>query len=81
MLAPTRCAKFNEYVPVHVAPYIKGITQPYGKIDLLWDEYPDENLCTPIHSVELDHIQNLEIMVKLLFQEEIGSAIWQTKTI
>ena len=45
MLAPTRCAKFNEYVPVHVAPYIKGITQPYGtRIDLLWDEYPDESL-------------------------------------
>ena len=68
MLAPTRCAKFNEYVPVHVAPYLKGITQPHGtRIDLLWDEYPDENLRTPIHSVELDHVQSLEKMVKLLF--------------
>ena len=50
MLAPTRCAKFNEYVPVHVAPYIKGISQPNGtRIDLLWDEYPDENLKSQTH--------------------------------
>ena len=50
MLVPTRCAKFNEYVPVHVAPYIKGITQPNGtRTDLIWDEYPDENLKSQTH--------------------------------
>ena len=50
MLAPTRCAKFNEYVPVHVAPYIKGITQPNGtRTDLIWNEYPDENLKSQTH--------------------------------
>ena len=50
MLAPTRCAKFNEYVPVHVAPYIKCITQPNGtRTDLIWDEYPDENLKSQTH--------------------------------
>ena len=50
MLAPTRCAKFNEYVPMHVAPNIKCITQPNGtRTDLLWDEYPDENLKAQTH--------------------------------
>ena len=29
--------------------------------------------------LDLDHVQSLEMMTKLLFQEENGSAIWQTK--
>lgn len=51
MIPPTRAATFNEYVTVHVIPYIKGVSQPVAtRTDSIWDRYPRENLKAQAHS-------------------------------
>ena len=51
MIPPTRAATFNEYVTVHVVPYIKVISQPDAtRTDAIWDRYPRDNIKAQIHS-------------------------------
>ena len=45
MVPPTRALTFNEYVPLHIVPFLKAqMTTTVQRIDAVWDTYPEQNL-------------------------------------
>ena len=51
MIPPTRAATFNEYVTLHVEPYIKHVSHPaVTRTDAIWDRYPRNNIKSQTHS-------------------------------
>ena len=51
MIPPTRAATFNEYVTLHVVPYIKHVSHPAAtRTDAIWDRYPRNNIKSQTHS-------------------------------
>ena len=44
MVRPTTAKTFNEYVQLHIVPYLEAQIQSDAKrINLVWDNYPEEN--------------------------------------
>ena len=45
MVPPTRALTFNEYVPMHIVPFLKAqMSTTVQRIDAVWDTYPEQNL-------------------------------------
>jgi len=45
MVTPTRATTFDEYVSLHIVPFLKSqMTTAVQRIDAIWDTYPEQNL-------------------------------------
>ena len=50
MVRPTRAPTFSDYVPMHLAPYLKSLLGPtVQRLDAVWDTYPEWNLKMQAH--------------------------------
>ena len=50
MVRPTRAATFSDYIPMHLAPHLKSLLDPYVQpLDAVWDTYSEWNLKMQAH--------------------------------
>ena len=46
-MRPTRAATFSDYVPMHLASFLKSqLTASVQRVDVVWDTYPERSLKT-----------------------------------